>query len=374
MVRNGPAAAAEKARTRGASVTHVYRAALRGFAARVSAAELADLRADPEVLYVADDITVTQAKQPAQQLPTGVDRVNADLSSSVSGDGSGAVDADVAIIDGGFDFTHPDVDLRPGTVCLGSAFGTKNNHGIGIAGVIGAHDDEFGVVGVAPGARMWAVEAFDSSGSGSLSSILCSMEWVIANAALLEVVNMSWHFAGTDDGNCGLTNNDPLHQAICRLVDAGVTPVAAAGNESIDASTRTPAAYDEVITVSALVDYDGQSGGLGANDRKVCSKSTFVGVPDDSFVFFSNYGDDVDLIAPGVCVLSTDVRGRYALYSGTSFAAPHVAGAAALYMATNPGVSPEQVRQTLVGAGTFDYESSGDPDGIQEPLLNAAGL
>jgi subtilisin len=91
---------------------------------------------------------------------------------------------------------------------------------------------------------------------------------------------------------------------------------------------------------------------------------------DDTLADFSNYGADVDIIAPGVCILSTWKGGGYNTISGTSMASPHVAGAAALYKASNPGASPAQVKAALQNAGTLDWNNAGDPDGVKEKLLN----
>ncbi len=374
-----PGAVADRhAKEKAAAVSHVYRHALKGYAATVPNEQLESLRRDPDVLYVAEDIEMhaSAPPPPAQQLPTGIDRVDADLSSTVAGDGAGSVDVDVAILDSGFDLSHPDLDLRRGAVCEGRDFLRTNvSHGTGVAGVVGAKDNAIGVVGVAPGARAWATKVFnDARGRGTVSTVICGVDWVTANANLIEVANMSILAAGSDDGDCGRTNQDPLHQAICSSVAAGVTYVVAAGNESRDASTTVPAAYDEVITVSALADFDGQPGGLTEQTCSKTPKGTFVGTPDDSFVFFSNHGADVDLIAPGVCIFTTVNRGGYDFEAGTSFSSPHVAGAAALYKASHPTASPAQVRAALIAAGTFDYDGSADPDGIKEPLVNVASF
>ena len=155
-----------------------------------------------------------------------------------------------------------------------------------------------------------------------------------------------------------------MHKAICNSVAAGVTYVVAAGNSAVDASTFTPAAYDEVITVSALADFDGKPGGLGA---ATCRSDV-----DDTFASFSNYGADVDIIAPGVCIYSTWLLGGYNTISGTSMAAPHVAGAAALWKSTHPSATPAQVKAALLSAGTTNWNNSDDPDGIKEPLLNVS--
>ena len=125
-----------------------------------------------------------------------------------------------------------------------------------------------------------------------------------------------------------------------------------------------PAAYDEVITVSALADFNGLPGGGAA---ATCRTDV-----DDTFADFSNYGADVDIIAPGVCINSTWKGGGYNTISGTSMASPHVAGGAALYKANNPGATPAQVRTALRSAGTTDWSNSDDPDGIKEPLLNVS--
>jgi subtilisin family serine protease len=127
-----------------------------------------------------------------------------------------------------------------------------------------------------------------------------------------------------------------------------------------------PAAYDEVITVSSLADFNGRSGGGAA---ATCRSDT-----DDTLANSSNYGSDVDLIAPGVCIYSTYLGGGYRTLSGTSMASPHVAGAAALYRATHPGASPSQVKSALRSAGNLNWNNVDDPDGIKERLLNVDAL
>jgi subtilisin family serine protease len=147
-------------------------------------------------------------------------------------------------------------------------------------------------------------------------------------------------------------------------VAAGVTYVVAAGNSSSDASFFVPANFPEVITVSAITDFDGAPGGAGA---PTCAYGT-----DDQFAGFSNFGPPVDLAAPGVCVLSTWRGGGYNTISGTSMASPHVTGAAALYKSTHPSATPAQVKAALQAAGTFDW--TGDPDTTKEPLVNVSGF
>jgi subtilisin family serine protease len=126
-----------------------------------------------------------------------------------------------------------------------------------VAGTVGALDDGQGVVGVAPGARLWAVKVLGDDGSGSWSSVICGLDWVYANRATIDVVNMSLGGAG-DDGSCAA---DPLHRAICAVVDGGVPVVVAAGNDGANAAGQVPATFEEVITVSAFTDFDGAAGG-----------------------------------------------------------------------------------------------------------------
>ena len=353
------AVAADHGRRLGAGVSHVYRHALRGYSATMTAEQARRVASDPDVAGVVPDAPVHIT---AQTVPAGIPRTGGTLSSASAGDGRGSVDADIAVIDTGIDPKHPDLNVVGGTNCIagGLSFADLNGHGTHVAGTAAAKDNSVGVVGMAPGARLWAVRVLDASGSGFFSNIICGIDWVTARASTIEVANMSLGGSGPE-GSC---TDGGLHQAICRSVGAGVTYVVAAGNSSSDAASFVPASFDEVVTVSAVADFDGRPGGLGA---PTCS----TGV-DDQFASFSNYGSDVDLTAPGVCVLST-YRGRdYRVLSGTSMASPHVAGAAALYRSTHPSATPAEVRAALIAAGTRDW--TGDPDPVQEPLVNVAGF
>ncbi|MFP5334598.1 MAG: S8 family serine peptidase [Actinomycetes bacterium] len=350
--------AAEHSRGHGATVSHVYRYALQGYAASMSPAAAARVAADPRVERVEPDGMVSTA---AQSLPTGVDRVDGELSSTVAGNGSGTVNVDVAVIDTGIDLDHPDLNVyRTGAknCSTGKSADDGNGHGTHVAGTIGALDNTTGVVGVAPGARLWPVRVLNNAGSGSWSSIICGVDFVTANADKIDVANMSLGGSGTD-GPC---SSSALHQAICSSVAKGVTYVVAAGNSAADAAGFVPATYQEVITVSALADFDGRPGGLAA---PTCRTDV-----DDTFADFSNYGADVDLIAPGVCITSTWKGGGYSTISGTSMASPHVAGGAALYKAGNPTATPAQVKTALQNAGNLDWNDVDDPDGTKEVLLN----
>jgi subtilisin len=353
----------------GFQVIHVYSHALKGYAAAMPAAVAARLQSLERVAFVQRDRVVRTA---AQTVPTGINRVDADLSPTAAIDGADQrVNVDVAIIDTGIDLDHPDLNVYTagGRNCLAPMLPPEdlNGHGTHVAGTVGALDNATGVVGVAPGARVWPVKVLSDAGVGLTSHVVCGIDYVASQASQIEVANMSLGGAGEDDGNCGNRNGDAEHQAICRAVNAGVTFAVAAGNDSEDAASSSPAAYDEVITVSALADFNGQPGGGAA--------STCRSDQDDTFANFSNFGPDVDLIAPGVCILSTSMLGGYATLSGTSMASPHVAGGAALYKATNPTATPAQVKSALQSAGTLNWIwPSQDPDGIQERLLNVSSF
>lgn len=352
-----PDAAASGARGRGAEVTHVYRHALHGYAAKLTARDVARLTADPAVAAVVPDREVSAT---AQTVPAGISRIGAPQSSTAAGNGRGTVDVDIAVIDTGIDPRHRDLNVVGGVNCVtgGTSFADLNGHGTHVSGTAAAKDDKIGVVGVAPGARLWAVRVLNSQGGGTWSSIICGVDWVTAHANTIDVANMSLGGSG-GPGSC---TDGGLRQAICSSVAAGVTYVVSAGNAASDASFFVPARFPEVITVSAVTDFDGAPGGTGT---PTCAYGT-----DDRFAGFSNFGPAVDLAAPGVCVLSTWRGGGYNTISGTSMASPHVTGAAALYRSTHPTATPAQVKAALQSAGTFDW--TGDPDGTQEPLVNVS--
>ena len=318
------AVARAHAHSAGADVRYIYRAALNGYSARLSAAGLAAVRADARVAFVSADRTVHAL---AQTLPTGVDRIQGDASSTASGNGSGSVGTAVAVIDTGIDSSHPDLNVVGGKNCsTGQSYRDGNGHGTHVAGTIAAKDDGNGVVGMAPGAPLYSVRVLNNSGSGSWSSIICGINWVTANAAAkgIKVANMSLGGSGAD-GSCG---SDALHQAICNSVAAGVTYVVAAGNSNANFSNFVPATYDQVLTVTAVADFNGAPGGGGA--------ATCRADVDDTAADFSNFTTSASadashtIAAPGVCILSTWKGGGYNTISGTSMASPHVAGTAAL--------------------------------------------
>ena len=377
-----PVAGAARARGIGIRVERTFRSAVRAYAASLNPAQARRLAADPSVAAIVPDERITGEDVLAgQTVPTGVSRVFGSGSATAQIDGiDSRVDADVAIYDTGIDPTHTDLAVAGGYNCTSSNradWADQQGHGTHVAGTVGALDNGEGVVGVAPGVRLWAVRILDKKGEGYLSWWLCGLDWIAAqkdpaNPArpLIEAVNMSVTRWGRDDGSCGTVNADLLHQAICRVVGRGITVVAAAANDAGAASYRVPAAYNEVITVSALADTDGLPGGIGGNRCR--SWGTYD--VDDTFADFSNYGADVDLIAPGKCIWST-MRGQsYGYSSGTSMAAPHVTGAAALYRATRPDAPPSEVRWALQYLGNRNWKTSTDPDGKPDILLDVSRI
>jgi len=350
----------------GIGIGHIYEFALKGFAAVIPDDRLPVIEMDGRVLFVSEDKTVAMA---AETLPTGVDRMNAEPGATVTGNKGTGIN--VAVIDTGIDLKHP--DLKPNIVggkncSTGRSYGDGNGHGTHVAGAIAALDNDIGVIGAAPEAKLWAVRVLNNSGSGTWSSVICGIDFVTSKApgfgGPIVVANMSLGGSGASDDSCGLLNNDAMHKALCRSKDAGVVYVVAAGNDGADSGGFVPAAYDDtVITVSALADSDGMPGGMGA--------AMGYGA-DDTFASFSNYGALVDLGAPGVSILSTYKGGGYATLSGTSMASPHVAGAAALYLKLYPGSTWLQVRDGLKGIGEYAGSGHDDPSGMHpEPVVRA---
>ena len=355
---------AEQVGRYGARRSAVFTHAIRGYAAELTRSQAAAVAADPAVQFVTEDRTVTLPPIPAraecgvvdpraaQCLPHWNDRIDVDRSSARAGDGRGSVHVNVAVIDSGIAGDHPDLNVRGGVDCgtgtaavPGTSLTDPVFHGTAVAGMVGAKDNQIGMVGAAPGTPLWSAKTVDANGIYTLSSVLCAIDWVTSTrqdtspSNDIAVANISLAFDGTDDGNCGLTNHDALHLAICRSVAAGVSYVAAAGNESRDLATLIPGAYDEVLTVTAMADFDGKPGGEAAPQCYGADMGP-LGFADDAAAPFSNFAVTPrdylhTLAAPGVCVETTvpPNLGEYAVVDGTSFAAPAVAGTLALCIA-----------------------------------------
>jgi aqualysin 1 len=300
------------------SSEHVYSSALRGFAAKLSAEQILTLQQDPQIAYVeADGIVHTMA----QTLPWGIDRVDADISSTKAGDGSGAVNnVNVYVIDTGIDAAHPDLNVVQHVNFSGYFGGGNkdcNGHGTHVAGIIGARDNAREVVGVAPGAPLVGVKVLSCSGSGSISGVIKGIDWVTANAKKPAVANMS----------LGGAPSQALDDAVRRSVSAGIFYAVAGGNESQNACNVSPARAGAGINNGLMT--------VAATDQNNAE-------PD-----FSNYGVCIDAWAPGVSILSTRRGGGTTTYSGTSMASPHVAGGAALFLSKNPGSAVSAVESAI---------------------------
>ena len=359
-VGNGLFKTGQLERQEGFSSRHRYSAAIDGFAASVPRASIARLEADPDVAFVAEDRPVQAsalvplaAGEPVP--PTGVRRIGAATRTSVRE----ASSVNVAVVDTGVDSGHPDLNVGGGVNCVipGAAPGDGNGHGTHVAGTIAARNDGSGVTGVAPGTRIFAAKALADDGWGTMSSIVCAIDWITATrrdsdpSNDIAVANMSLGGAGPRVGACG-TTTDPEHRAICAATAAGVTFVVAAGNDarSFDYATApfTPAAYPQVLTVSAMSDSDGAPGAVGG------SLTCRSGEADDRYAAYSNYatttaGQTHTIAAPGSCIRSTWPGGGYATISGTSMASPAVAGVVALCLgeggSSGPcaGLTPAQI-------------------------------
>jgi subtilisin len=340
----------------------VYDSAFNGFAGTIAETRVRGLLLDADVAWVEQDQRVSVT---AQTVPVGIRRVGADLNPTVVAAylAKMGVNVDIAIIDTGIQLNHPELNVVKNVSFIrGIRSGDDDNgHGTHCAGIAAARDNAAGVVGVAPGARLWAVKVLDRSGSGSMSGVIKGVDYVTSNAASIEVANMS----------LGGGNSDTLKLAIAKAAAKGVVFAVAAGNNGADASSSSPANSPDVLSVSAIVDTDGLPGGLGG----------FSGYgADDAFASFSNYGSVVNSAAPGVAILSTFINGGYATMSGTSMAAPHVAGAAALYLATRvkptSAAGAASVRQAIITASRA-YSAvpiPGDKDSVAEPVLYAEKL
>ena len=357
-----------------------FRHALKGFTAKLTPSQVRRLQSDPEVASVTPDRPVKALGAvplaPGEPTPpTGVRRVEAASTTTARQ----ASSVNVAVIDTGVDLAHPDLTAVSGTNCVapGLAAQDDNGHGTHVAGSVAARNNGAGVVGVAPGTTVYAVKVLDSQGNGTQSQVICGIDWVTANASALniKVANVSLGGSGSALDSCPSTA-DPEHKAICNSTAAGITYVVAAGNSGWDFDYApvpdVPAAYPEVLTVSAVSDSDGLSGGTGGAPACRTTES------DDRYASFSNYaatsgGQAHTIAGPGTCILSTWTGGTYRTISGTSMASPHLAGSVALCLgeggAQGPcaGLTPAQIVQKMRSdaqahtSAVPGYGFSGDP-------------
>ena len=344
----GGADPAAVAAANGVSPTMVFDA-VGGFAADLTTKQVNRLRSDAAVESVEVDgvvasIPTTSAApldQPAQAVKAAVRRVGGLESPTAKIDGiDERIDVDIAVLDSGIQRDHPDLNVAGGFNCLRGNkedWADRDGHGTMVAGYAAAIDNGIGVVGVAPGARVWAIRVAKPNGMINDSALMCGLNWVIKHANKIEVVNMSLAgIIGVDEpakalSPCGARPRFREHEAICKMVRRGVTTVVAAGNDSMDAAMVVPAAYPEVITVSAMADFDGQPGGLATIPR-LCLPRGAVGRSLRLVLQLRRSGRHRR--ARGVRhehVPGQSVR----VGDGTSFSTPFVAGAAALYISTH---------------------------------------
>jgi aqualysin 1 len=326
----------------GFRAAHVYSAATKGFAARLTARQIEAMENDNMVSYVEPDGVATVS---AQTLPWGVDRVDADLSSTHAGDGQGGVsNVHVYVIDTGVDTQHPDLNVVNHVNFTTTQNSDCHGHGTHVAGTIAAKDNSADVVGVSPGAPIIGVKVMDCGGSGYFSTIIKGVDWVTANAVRPAIANMS----------IGGSATQALDDAVIKSADSGVFYSIAAGNYGSNACNYSPAragTHDGVTTTAAT----------DSRDREAS---------------FSNYGSCVDIWAPGVSILSTRLGGGTTTMSGTSMAAPHVGGIGALYLSSVVGATPAQVEAAvkssavLMPVGKGNKLSGASKDGRQIQLVN----
>jgi subtilisin family serine protease len=274
---------------------------------------------------------------------------------------------DIAILDTGVSLNHPDLNVyRDVSFVNGTTTGNDDNgHGSHVAGIAAAKNNDIGIAGIAPGARIWAIKICDSDGECKITNQIKGVEYAIQHADEIDVLNISIENP----------NSPALNSIINTAVKAGITVVVAAGNYGKDASLTSPANNPNVITVSAIGDSDGVCGAAGPDLVLAGDNAT---ITDDSFAFFSNFGPVVKIAAPGVNILSTYNGTGYAVDSGTSMAAPYVTGAAAVYKAQHPYAMPSEVMSAILGSGSKPDTScngaahgyfTGDLDTLSEPLL-----
>ena len=316
-------------------------------------ASLKALEADALVKRIDDDVEVSVLvrpgvqggkpvpTQPSQSLPWGVDQVDAEKAWATN-DGTAVK---VGIVDTGIDLAHPDLqtNIKGGvnTIYPTKSANDDNGHGTHVAGIAAAINNNIGVVGIGPKIYLYAIKVLNKNGSGFLSDIIEGLQWAISNG--MQVVNMS---LGTS------SDVQSFHDAVIAVYNAGIVQVAAAGNSS--GSVSFPGAYPEVIAVSAI-------------DQT------------NTIAPWSSRGPEVDLASPGVDILSTYKGKIYATLSGTSMAAPHVAGAAALVLKTPVGTydtnangvwNPLEVKSKLEATAT-ELGNTGKDSLYGAGLLNA---
>lgn len=372
-----------------------YSLTFNGYMVEATKDKIDRLRNDDRVLFIEQnysidlqfevnniDLVQLESLSTTQTVPTGV------LRHKVSDIGTGKIiNGIVGVVDTGLRQLHPDLNVIGGVNFVGTDptnWEDDNGHGTHIGGIIGACDNDFGVVGQAPCVGLFALKVCSAFGGCVVSDIISAQEYIIENSSFFDVVNLSLGgFGIVPDDDCGKTNFDAWHIATCSVVDSGVLMVVAGGNNAQDATNFTPCSYDVTVCVSALTDFDGLAGGLGSitcrSDR------------DDTLANYSNFGSKIDIMGSGTCILSTAQIGDctlcdptglgYITLSGTSMAAPQVTGFIVKLLQTVPKpTNREQVRDvvnTVLAMAIPMASAEGwteDKDDSHERLLDSSSL
>jgi subtilisin family serine protease len=327
--------AANLARLHGGIVGYTYENALRGFSVEMNEAAAETLSRNPKVDFIEEDAEV-QGASTQTSAPWPLDRLDQrdpapNNSYTYESNGAGV---NVYVIDGGIRYTHQEFGGRAAFAYDWLAGGTGldcNGHGTHVAGLIGGN-----TYGVAKGAKLWSVRVLDCANGGTLARIIAGVDWVAGNHIKPAVANLSFITIAST------TANGTVDIAVKNLIASGVTTVVAAGNNSGDASLRTPARVVEAITVAATDEFDNRP-------------------------LSSNFGPYVDVFAPGVNITSAHSTDDAAIFtrSGTSQAASLVSGLAARYLSTRPGDQPDAVSQAIrnnASAGKVINPGEGSPN------------
>lgn len=307
--------------------------------------EYKTLKKDKNVAYIEEDFFVEMAGvyvegnedveiselDSLQIVPYGIEKIGADYTHSQSMLGD---DVKVAVFDTGIS-QHEDLTIIDGISFVESEnhYNDLNGHGTHVAGIISAKDNNIGILGVAPNVKLYAVKVLDSSGIGNYSNIIEGIYWAIDND--IDIINMS--LGGTE-------YSQALEEAIQLAVDADILIVAAAGNRGPSNDTITyPAKYTKVIAVGAIDE-----------NYKLAS--------------FTSRGAELDVVAPGVNILSLYKNNDYSYMSGTSMSAPYVTAAIAVLKGTNENITNNALVNLLYDNATY----LGNPENYGAGVLNIA--